>query len=104
MQTLGVMHEIRGLVVVAIVALAFQFALGQPSQCGEAELEPVHRTSDAQPPEEDLESLPAQDLLWVAREASRSRRYNDAVRHARAVTLRKGVGPEVFCPAWMILF
>ena len=48
-------------------------------------------------------SSPA-DLLWLAREANRAGRYDEAARHARAATRRPGVGPEVLCPAWMNVF
>ncbi len=44
------------------------------------------------------------DLLWLAREANRGGRYDEAARHARAAARRPGVGPEVLGPAWMNVF
>jgi CubicO group peptidase (beta-lactamase class C family) len=53
---------------------------------------------------DDLDSMSPGDLLWLAREANRAGQYAEAARHARAVTRRPGLGPDLLGPAWMNVF
>ena len=70
---------------------------------------PCDLNSQAQPQKDnraaaDLASLDPSNLLWLARDANRRGKYDEAARHARAVTRRREASPEVLCPAWMNVF
>jgi CubicO group peptidase (beta-lactamase class C family) len=93
--------------VAATVGLSFLCASSRPCLGGAAV--PRDRTSDASqrgnnPGADDLGSLDLSNLLWLARDANRQGKYDEATRYARAATSRRDVGPEVLCPAWMNVF
>ncbi len=93
---------LQRVMVAATLGLSCAGTVGRPcSATG-----PGHhgRVLDDDPGADDLDSVDVSNLLWQAREANRRGRYDEAARHARAVTRRRGVGPEVLCPAWMNVF
>jgi CubicO group peptidase (beta-lactamase class C family) len=98
---------VRIVMVAATVVLCLDCALSRT--CIGGGPIPRDRMPDAPPPRvdpaaDDLDSLDVSNLLWLAREANRRGRYDDATRHARAITRRPSVGPGVLCPAWMNVF
>ena len=98
---------LRRIAVAAPVALALTAAEGR--LCLTSETGPAHRTTDApaagnQAGTNASDPVEPSDLLWLARDANRRGKFDEAARHARAATRRPGVGPEVLCPAWMNVF
>jgi hypothetical protein len=73
--------------------------------CQGVAVEPRGGTQGPPPVRDDPDSsVSASDLVWLAREANRNRRYDEAARRARAATRRPGVGPDLLCSAWMNVF
>ena len=87
------------MMVAATVGLAFPWADGRPCQGGGAG--PRDRMPAGPHVRDELDSMDISNLLWLAREANRQGRYDEAARHARAATRRVGIGPEALCAAWM---
>ena len=88
--------------VAATLGLSCAGTVGRP--CFATGPGPRDRMLDDDRGADDLDSVDVSNLLWQAREANRRGRYDEAARHARAVARRRGVGPEVLCPAWMNVF
>jgi CubicO group peptidase (beta-lactamase class C family) len=56
------------------------------------------------PRADNLDSLDISNLLWLARDANRRGKYDEATRYARAAIGRRELGPEALCPAWLNVF
>ena len=86
---------VQRITVAATVGLAFTWADGRPCQGGGAS--PRDRMPAEPRVRDDLDSMDISNLLWLAREANRQGRYDQAERHATAAIRRAGIGPEVLC-------
>jgi CubicO group peptidase (beta-lactamase class C family) len=107
MRLSGMRFIVQRVIVSATVGLSF-FCAETRSCMGGAAL-PRDQAPDTPPRAndsgaDDLNSLDVSNLLWMARDFNRRGKYDEAARHARAVTRRRDVAPEVLCPAWMNVF
>jgi CubicO group peptidase (beta-lactamase class C family) len=107
MRPRRVRFAVRRVIVALIVGLSLLCADSRSCMGGAAvppdlKSQPPSQKSDQ--PANNLDSLDISDLLWLARDANRRGKYDEAARHARAVTRRRAVGPEMLCPAWMNIF
>ena len=97
-----VRFTVQRMMVAATVGLALPWADYRPCKGGGAG--PRVRMPAEPRVRDDLDSMDISNLLWLAREANRHGRYDQAARHASAAARRVGIGPEALCAAWMNVF
>jgi CubicO group peptidase (beta-lactamase class C family) len=91
------------MVVAATVALILPGSDSRPC-CGGGALAHAQKAGDPPAKDDSDHSFTPQDLVWLARNANRQRRHDEAARRARAAASRPGAGPDVLCAAWMNVF
>ena len=103
MRTASVSTVIGQMTISATLALAFSGPATKARSAGA--VEPPARTPAVQAPKDGPDdSFSPQDLVWLARNANRQGKYDEASRRARAAAGRTGAGPDVLCAAWMNVF
>jgi hypothetical protein len=89
--------------IAAILAFALPGADSTARSAGAAE--PRARTPGGQAQKDGPDdSFSPQDLVWLARNANRQGKYDEASRRARAAAGRAGAAADVLAAAWLNVF